>query len=62
LLALSGAFCAPIGLGVLAGIGWLVDAPSMIGGVLMMLAFGFIGVNLLRHQPEMVLGAEKDLK
>lgn len=52
LLALSGVSCLPVGVGVLAGIGWLVDAPSMIGGVLMMSAFGVIGVNLLRDRPE----------
>lgn len=55
-LALSGMFCVPIGPGVLAGIDWMVDAPSMIGGVLMMVAFGFIGINLLRDQPQQVVG------
>jgi hypothetical protein len=56
LLALSGVFCAPVGFGVLAGIEWMISAPSMIGGVLMMVAFGFIGVTLLRDVPEQVLG------
>lgn len=48
LLILSGVFCLPIGVGVLANIPGIVGTPSMIGGVLSIAAFALIGIKLLK--------------
>jgi hypothetical protein len=50
-LALGGPFTLLMAVGVVARQMQLVELPSMIGGVLSIVAFAFLGVGLLRGEP-----------
>jgi hypothetical protein len=50
LFMLSGLFCLPIGIGIMAGFPALVGTPSMIGGVASIVATGWLAVAAFRNQ------------
>ena len=48
LFAIGGAFCMPIGLGIVAHLPSLIGIPSMAGGVISIAATGWLAFSLLR--------------